>query len=118
MARVQLKKFSPCSGRPKSLIAFPVQLNHDASCNAIAKDKIKTISNNIPDIPDIFIKYLDAINDTSSFNDLCDKFIEQMYEHVGSPGMTKVYKIKSGGVKRKQMLVDLLKTWKKELPEM
>lgn len=66
----------------------------------------------------VFIKYIEAINDTSSFNDICDKFIEQMYEHVGSPGMTRVYKIKSGGVKRKQMLIDLLITWKKELPEM
>ncbi len=67
---------------------------------------------------DVFIKYIEAINDTSSFNDICDKFIEQMYEHVGSPGMTRVYKIKSGGVKRKQMLIDLLYVWKKELTEM
>jgi len=67
---------------------------------------------------DVFIKYLDAINDNNSFNDLCDKFIEQMYEHVGSPGMTQVYKIKSGGVKRKKLLIDLLEQWKKELPEM
>ncbi|NHJ48268.1 MAG: hypothetical protein FK733_10820 [Asgard group archaeon] len=67
---------------------------------------------------DIFIKYLDAINDNNSFNDLCDKIIEQLYEHVGSPGMTQVYKIKSGGVRRKQMLIDLLKKWKKMLPDM
>ena len=78
----------------------------------------RTPSPEVVKVFDIFIKYVDAINDTSSFNDLCDKFIEQMYEHVGSPGMTKVYKIKSGGVKRKQMLVDLLTAWKKELPEM
>ncbi|NHJ06050.1 MAG: hypothetical protein EAX90_14575, partial [Candidatus Heimdallarchaeota archaeon] len=67
---------------------------------------------------DVFVKYLDAINDNNSFNDLCDKFIEQMYEHVGSPGMTQVYKIKSGGVKRKKLLIDLLDQWKKQLPEM
>jgi myosin heavy subunit len=67
---------------------------------------------------DIFIKYLDSINDNKTFNDLCDKIIEQLYEHIGSPGMTNVYKIKSGGVKRKGMLVDLLKQWKVKLPDM
>ncbi|NHJ86164.1 MAG: hypothetical protein FK734_11930 [Asgard group archaeon] len=67
---------------------------------------------------DIFIKYLEAINDNNSFNDLCDKIIEELYEHVGSPGMTKVYKIKSGGIKRKQMLIDLLNQWKSKLPDM
>ncbi|MEA2071425.1 MAG: hypothetical protein U9O98_09055 [Asgard group archaeon] len=66
----------------------------------------------------VFIKYLDQIDNNKDFNDLCDKLIEELYEHVGSPGMTKVYKIKSGGVKRKKMLIDLLKQWKKELPEM
>ncbi len=78
----------------------------------------RTPSPELVKVIDVFIKYIEAINDTSSFNDICDKFIEQMYEHVGSPGMTKVYKIKSGGVKRKQMLIDLLTAWKKELPEM
>ncbi len=67
---------------------------------------------------DVFIKYLEAITDNNSYNDICDKIIEQLYEHVGSPGMTKVYKIKSGGVRRKQMLVDLLTKWKAKLPEM
>ncbi|MHA1557697.1 MAG: hypothetical protein ACTSPM_12280 [Candidatus Heimdallarchaeota archaeon] len=78
----------------------------------------RTPSPELVKVIDVFIKYIEAINDTSSFNDICDKFIEQMYEHVGSPGMTKVYKIKSGGVKRKQMLIDLLTAWKKQLPEM
>ncbi len=78
----------------------------------------RTPSPELVKVIDVFIKYIEAINDTSSFNDICDKFIEQMYEHVGSPGMTKVYKIKSGGVKRKQMLIDLLAAWKKQLPEM
>ncbi len=67
---------------------------------------------------DVFIKYLEAITDNNSYNDICDKIIEQLYEHVGSPGMTKVYKIKSGGVRRKQLLVDLLIKWKAKLPEM
>ena len=78
----------------------------------------RTPSPELVKVFDVFIKYLDAINDNNSFNDLCDKFIEQMYEHVGSPGMTQVYKIKSGGVKRKKMLIDLLNQWKKQLPDM
>jgi myosin heavy subunit len=67
---------------------------------------------------DIFIKYLGAIKDTKSFNELCDRIIDELYEHIGSIGMTKVYKIKSGGVKRKKMLVDLLEKWKERLPDM
>ncbi|MHA1212317.1 MAG: hypothetical protein ACTSSH_07635, partial [Candidatus Heimdallarchaeota archaeon] len=78
----------------------------------------RTPSSELIQVFDIFIKYLEAITDNSSFNDLCDKIIEELYEHVGSPGMTQVYKIKSGGVKRKNLLIDLLKKWKKELPEM
>ena len=35
-----------------------------------------------------------------------------------SPGMTQVYKIKSGGLKRKQMLIDTLKKWKVKLPDL
>ena len=84
-----------------------------------AAEKVdRTPSPELVKVFDVFIKYLDAINDNNSFNDLCDKFIEQMYEHVGSPGMTQVYKIKSGGVKRKKMLIDLLNQWKKQLPDM
>ncbi|NHJ32439.1 MAG: hypothetical protein FK732_06225 [Asgard group archaeon] len=78
----------------------------------------RTPSADLVKVFDVFIKYLEAINDNSSFNDLCDKLIEELYEHVGSPGMTKVYKIKSGGVKRKQMLIDLIKNWQVKLPEM
>jgi myosin heavy subunit len=78
----------------------------------------RTPSEELIKVFDVFIKYLEAINDTKSFNDLCDKIIEQLYEHVGSPGMTQVYKIKSGGLKRKSMLVDILKSWKKKLPDM
>ena len=78
----------------------------------------RTPSEDLIKVFDVFIKYLDAINDTKSFNDLCDKIIEQLYEHVGSPGMTQVYKIKSGGLKRKSMLIDLIKSWKKKLPDM
>ncbi|MHA1212287.1 MAG: hypothetical protein ACTSSH_07485, partial [Candidatus Heimdallarchaeota archaeon] len=78
----------------------------------------RTPSPELIQVFDIFIKYLEAITDNSSYNDLCDKIIEELYEHVGSPGMTKVYKIKNGGVKRKKLLIDLLKAWKKELPEM
>ncbi len=78
----------------------------------------RTPSEDLIKVFDVFIKYLEAINDSKSFNDLCDKIIEQLYEHVGSPGMTQVYKIKSGGLKRKSMLIDLLKKWKKKLPDM
>lgn len=78
----------------------------------------RTPSSDLVKVFDVFIKYLEAITDNSSFNDLCDKLIEELYEHVGSPGMTKVYKIKSGGVKRKQMLIDLIKKWQVQLPEM
>ncbi|MHA1124930.1 MAG: hypothetical protein ACTSO7_10380 [Candidatus Heimdallarchaeota archaeon] len=78
----------------------------------------RTPSEDLIKVFDVFIKYLEAISDTKSFNDLCDKIIEQLYEHVGSPGMTQVYKIKSGGLKRKSMLIDLLKKWKKKLPDM
>ncbi|NPE08409.1 MAG: hypothetical protein GNW80_09035 [Asgard group archaeon] len=78
----------------------------------------RTPSSDLVKVFDVFIKYLEAITDNSSFNDLCDKLIEELYEHVGSPGMTKVYKIKSGGVKRKQMLIDLIKKWQVKLPEM
>ncbi|MHA1739040.1 MAG: hypothetical protein ACTSXA_04675 [Candidatus Heimdallarchaeota archaeon] len=78
----------------------------------------RTPSDDLIKVFDVFIKYLEAISDSKSFNDLCDKIIEQLYEHVGSPGMTLVYKIKSGGLKRKSMLVDLLKKWKKKLPDM
>ena len=67
---------------------------------------------------DVFIKYLDAINDNNNFNNLCDKIIDQLYEHIGSQGMTQVYKIKSGGVKRKKMLIDLITSWKTKLPDM
>ncbi len=78
----------------------------------------RTPSEDLVKVFDVFIKYLEAINDNSSFNDLCDKLIEELYEHVGSPGMTQVYKIKSGGVKRKQMLIDLIKKWKIQLPDL
>jgi cell division septation protein DedD len=78
----------------------------------------RTPSPELVQVFDVFIKYLEAITDNSSFNDLCDKLIEELYEHVGSPGMTQVYKIKSGGVKRKKMLVDLLKQWQVKLPDM
>ncbi|NHK31283.1 MAG: hypothetical protein FK730_08020 [Asgard group archaeon] len=78
----------------------------------------RTPSPELVQVFDVFIKYLEAITDNSSFNDLCDKLIEELYEHVGSPGMTQVYKIKSGGVRRKKMLVDLLKQWQVKLPEL
>ncbi|MBK5113506.1 MAG: hypothetical protein KGD59_15890 [Candidatus Heimdallarchaeota archaeon] len=78
----------------------------------------RTPSADLVKVFDVFVKYLEAITDNSSFNDLCDKLIEELYEHVGSPGMTQVYKIKSGGVKRKQMLIDLIKKWQIQLPEM
>ncbi|HUT82460.1 MAG TPA: hypothetical protein VMZ29_14760 [Candidatus Bathyarchaeia archaeon] len=78
----------------------------------------RTPSPELVKVFDVFIKYLEAISDNSSFNSLCDKLIEELYEHVGSPGMTHVYKIKSGGVKRKEMLIDLLKTWQKKLPDL
>ena len=85
---------------------------------AKAEPRDRTPSSDLVKVFDVFIKYLEAITDNSSFNDLCDKLIEELYEHVGSPGMTKVYKIKSGGVKRKQMLIDLIKKWQVQLPEM
>ncbi|MBN1327912.1 MAG: hypothetical protein JXA54_00440 [Candidatus Heimdallarchaeota archaeon] len=78
----------------------------------------RTPSPELVKVFDVFIKYLEAISDNSSFNSLCDKLIEELYEHVGSPGMTQVYKIKSGGVKRKDMLIDLIKAWQKKLPDM
>ncbi len=78
----------------------------------------RTPSPELVKVFDVFIKYLEAINDNSSFNSLCDKLIEELYEHVGSPGMTQVYKIKSGGVKRKDMLIDLIKAWQKKLPDL
>lgn len=78
----------------------------------------RTPSPELVQVFDVFIKYLEAITDNSSFNDLCDKLIEELYEHIGSPGMTNVYKIKSGGVKRKKMLIDLLKQWQVKLPDL
>jgi len=78
----------------------------------------RTPSPELIQVFDVFIKYLEAITDNKSFNDLCDKIIEQLYEHIGSPGMTQVYKIKSGGVKRKQLLIDLIKQWKVRLPDL
>jgi len=78
----------------------------------------RTPSPELIQVFDVFIKYLEAITDNKSFNDLCDKIIEQLYEHIGSPGMTQVYKIKSGGVKRKQLLIDLIKKWKGRLPDL
>ncbi|MFW9924415.1 MAG: hypothetical protein ACFFDW_14120 [Candidatus Thorarchaeota archaeon] len=78
----------------------------------------RTPSPELTKVFDVFIKYLEAINDNNSFNDLCDKMIDELYGHIGSPGMTQVYKVKSGGVKRKQMLIDILKQWKIKLPDM
>ncbi|MBD3192340.1 MAG: hypothetical protein GF308_17005 [Candidatus Heimdallarchaeota archaeon] len=74
-------------------------------------------SKELVEVFDIFIKYLDAEIDRKTFESICDKIIEDLYEHIGSAGMTKVYKIKSGGLKRKKMLIDLLKKWKVQLPE-
>ncbi|MCE7746237.1 MAG: hypothetical protein GPJ52_13995 [Candidatus Heimdallarchaeota archaeon] len=96
----------------------PVTISKKKKRRGKAEPRDRTPSSDLVKVFDVFIKYLEAITDNSSFNDLCDKLIEELYEHVGSPGMTKVYKIKSGGVKRKQMLIDLIKKWQVKLPEM
>ncbi len=96
----------------------PVTISKKKKKRGKAEPRDRTPSSDLVKVFDVFIKYLEAITDNSSFNDLCDKLIEELYEHVGSPGMTKVYKIKSGGVKRKQMLIDLIKKWQVKLPEM
>ncbi|TET30863.1 MAG: hypothetical protein E3J70_03610 [Candidatus Heimdallarchaeota archaeon] len=96
----------------------PVSITKKKKKRGKAEPRDRTPSSDLVKVFDVFIKYLEAITDNSSFNDLCDKLIEELYEHVGSPGMTKVYKIKSGGVKRKQMLIDLIKKWQVQLPEM
>ncbi|MCK5183007.1 MAG: hypothetical protein KAQ95_01790, partial [Candidatus Heimdallarchaeota archaeon] len=96
----------------------PVTISKKKKKRGKAEPRDRTPSSDLVKVFDVFIKYLEAITDNSSFNDLCDKLIEELYEHVGSPGMTKVYKIKSGGVKRKQMLIDLIKKWQVQLPEM
>jgi len=96
----------------------PVSIPKKKKRRGKAEPRDRTPSSDLVKVFDVFIKYLEAITDNSSFNDLCDKLIEELYEHVGSPGMTKVYKIKSGGVKRKQMLIDLIKKWQVKLPEM
>jgi len=96
----------------------PVSIPKKKKKGRKAEPRDRTPSSDLVKVFDVFIKYLEAITDNKSFNDLCDKLIEELYEHVGSPGMTKVYKIKSGGVKRKQMLIDLIKKWQVQLPEM
>ena len=108
----EVKKEEPAPAQKK--VSYPKK----AKKRKGATHTDRTPSKDLVKVFDVFIKYLEAISDRKSFNDLCDKIIEQLYEHVGSPGMTQVYKIKSGGLKRKSMLIDLLKKWKKKLPDM